>query len=145
VSQVSTEQCLSPQLCTWPYTCTLRLQWWQVIGNVWETWSAQKLNLIPPVPNAKVLPLVLPGQFPSSNGAMSWTFAYATTTLLISLPMAPHKFFLAWTISISRMFLVLILSSTTVFHILCGLLKQLFSSFFSIWRCRSQEAGVLHL
>jgi len=28
------------------------LQWWWVAGNVWEIWSAQDLNPIPPTPEA---------------------------------------------------------------------------------------------
>jgi len=36
-----------------------RLQRWRVVGNVWEIWSAQYLNPIPPAPEANILPLVL--------------------------------------------------------------------------------------
>jgi len=40
----------SPRLCARVHTSTL--QRWRVVGNVWEIWSGQDFNPIPPAPAA---------------------------------------------------------------------------------------------
>jgi len=54
LSDVTSERCPSPRLCTRSHTS--RLQWWRVVGNMWEILSAQDFNPISSAPEADVFP-----------------------------------------------------------------------------------------